>query len=167
MFCAAFVHFSEEKKASTAHKSKYFLSFQPPRLFLALKRFMSSPVYRAALVLPRQIDSVFVERCRWELVLNNSPPFRILSEQICAVFLSARFWIDWLFVKYLQLYFLRLLNSKKCWKKLKIVKTYCTVHVSSGSGTAPAEDYFFYSDFFFPFLFSFCLAWEEHRNCEC
>lgn len=113
----------------------------------------------------------------------------LLSEQICSLSLSAGFWIDWLFIKYLQLYFLRCFSSKKYWEKLRTVKTYCTLHVSSESGVIATED-FFHLDFLctpphFLFLFSVAnveiqiipfysspsVTWFQdkcvHHICEC
>lgn len=144
-------------KKNSAKPRKYYLSCHALKLFLAMQSFMQSPVYHAILILPRHTRSV----CRM-LLLGISA-----KEQFChlcfyqnrsALFpLSAGFWIDGLFVKYLQLYFLRFFSSKKYWKKLKTVKTYRSLHVSSESGVTAAED-FFHSDFLSPLFSSFVLG---------
>lgn len=64
--------------------------------------------------------------------------FRLLPGQICTILISAGFLNVWLFVKYLQLSFLRCFSSIEYWKMLK---TYWIVLISSESGMTAAKGF--------------------------
>lgn len=157
------MHFflEENKQTPTAHNSKHLISTTEVMRRFTVSTLLSNFHFTKTDVLGNTESRM--------LPLGISA-FRHLPEQICTIFLSAGLLIDWLFVKYLQLCFLRCFSSNEYWKTLK---TYWIVHVSSESGMTAAKG-FVHSDYFIVIIIRIILflfitlffAWEEFWNCE-